>query len=159
MHGWLDIAALVARRNHNRHGFQIVIIDLWQRAAYRIVTQCEHPESRKNADEPVHKPADSKQRNRHQQPLLGLHRVEIRKTRYGLNVRRREHILRRMRHPLPGPLDQLQNRIPKVREIANHQSRFARTQGMQQIEERLTIVERADCVDNQDIVERPFELS
>ena len=59
-----------------------------------------------------------------------------------------------MRHPQPNRFGKFKYRIPEMRKVRDDKPRFASTQRMQDFERALTIVKRADRVDDQDHVER-----
>lgn len=120
------------------------------------MTQGEETESRQNADETIDQMPEAKQRDRHQHALLGFHRFIICKLGDGRNVRRRESILRRQRHPLADPFRELEHGLPQMREISDHDTCLARAKRMKLFKKLLAIVQRSDRVENKNIVEWTF---
>ena len=108
---------------------------------------------RERGDEAVEKPTKAEEPERRQHTHLRLYGIEIGKCGERTYIRRRQRVLRRLRHSHLQHLPQAYGRLPKVRKINDDQARVARAVLVQPFEELLAIVQRPDSISDKNYVE------
>ncbi len=156
LYGRLDVAPLIARRDHNRRRLQVIIGNT-QRSADNIMTKRQLPDDGQNADKTIDQTSNPEQRYRHQQPPFRFDRINIGKHRKRGHIIGRKNILLRIWHAPAHCLREAQNRLPEMGEVSNDNARVAYAQRMQLGEKRLTIIERANRVLHQNEIERSLQ--
>ena len=109
-----DVAALVARRHHDRRRRHLES-QMPQRAAHRVVPQAQLTDQRQGRQEPIDEGGPAQEPQRKQHAPFGLDRLEVGERDQRAHVRGRQNVLRRLRHLQADRLGEFQRRIPQVR--------------------------------------------
>ncbi len=123
------------------------------------MAQAQVADERKRPEIPVDDRTKPEQAARQQLAPFPLDDLEVGQHQQILNVDRRQNVLLDLRHAQPDPRAESQDRLPKMRIVGDDQPRFAMAQGLQRRKRCLAVIQRADRIGKNDVVERSDQAS